>query len=143
MNVRPPPSGEKEILIQGLTQLCRKDAKITGIETLVDRITATSRFKPDSLDKALAGMSARVPADKRMPCAEMIRSALLYPEGLRIGSFVNALLWMNFGDTNSYGPGNPLVTFEAFKVWGGEIHAINAFFRILPKETQRGWPSAE
>ena len=53
------------------------------------------------------------------------------------------LLWMNFGDTNSYGPGNALVTFEAFKVWGGEIHAVNAFFRILPKDTQRGWPSAE
>jgi hypothetical protein len=53
------------------------------------------------------------------------------------------LLWMNFGDTNSYGPGNALITFEAFKVWGGEIHAINAFFRTQPKETQRGWPSAE
>ena len=172
--------------------------KITGIETLVDRITPTSRFKPDSLDNPLPGMSAPVPAGKRMPRAEMIRAALRYPEGLRIGSFVNAktpfakeayrvengtfiagvggprpnapglftqkimlhpdvkpsvaavdeeegivLLWMNFGDTHSYGPGNALVTFEAFKVWGGEIHAINAFFRILPKETQRGWPSAE
>ena len=53
------------------------------------------------------------------------------------------LLWMNFGDTNSYGPGNALVTFEAFKVWGGEIHAVNAFFRTMPKDTQRGWPSAE
>lgn len=31
------------------------------------------------------------------------------------------VLWMNFGDTNSYGAGN----------------------RILPKETQRGWPSTE
>ena len=143
-------------------------------------------------------MSAPVPAGKRMPRAEMIKAALRYPEGLRIGNFTDAktpfakeayrvengtfiagvggprpnapgmftqkimlhpdvkasvaavdeeegivLLWMNFGDTNSYGPGNALVTFEAFKVWGGEIHAINAFFRILPKETQRGWPSAE
>jgi hypothetical protein len=174
------------------------DRKITGIETLVDRITPNSRFKPDSLDKPPAGMSQAVPAGKRMPRAEMIRTALFYPEGLRIGSFVNAktpfakdayrvengtfiagagcprancteiltqkimvhadvkpsvaavdeeegivLLWMNFGDTNSYGPGNALVTFEAFKVWGGEIHAVNAFFRILPKDTQRGWPSAE
>lgn len=175
------------------------DRKITGIETLVDRITPTSRFKPDaSLDKPLVGMSDPVPAGKRMPRAEMIRAALLYPEGLRIGSFVNAktpfsteayrvengtfiagagcprancpglftqkimlhpdvkpsvaavdeeegivLLWMNFGDTHSYGPGNALVTFEAFKVWGGEIHAVNAFFRILPKDTERGWPSAE
>jgi hypothetical protein len=133
------------------------DQKITGIETLVDRITPNSRFKPDSLDKASAGMSGVVPAGKRMQRAEMIRGALLYPNGLRIGSFVHpdvkpsvaavdeeeglVLLWMNFGDTNSYGAGNALVTFEAFKVWGGEIHAINAFFRILPKDMQRGWPA--
>lgn len=174
------------------------DQKIAGIETLVDRVTPNSRFKPDSLEKPLPGMSAPVSGGQRMPRAEMIRTALYYPEGLRIGSFVNArtpfakegyrvengtfiageggprpnspglltqkimlhpdvkasvaavdeeagivLLWMNFGDTNSYGPGNALVTFEAFKVWGGEIHAINAFFRILPKDTRRGWPSAE
>jgi len=174
------------------------DQKITGIETLVDRVTPNSRFKPDMLDKPLPGMSEPVPGGKRMPRAEMIRTALLYPEGLRIGSFATAktpfakeayrtengtlvagqgcprancsdilnqkiilhpdvkasvaavdeeegivLLWMNFGDTGSYGPGNALVTFEAFKVWGGEIHAVNAFFRTLPKETQRGWPSAE
>jgi hypothetical protein len=172
--------------------------KITGIETLVDRIMPDSRFKPDSLEKPLPGMSAPVPAGKRMPRADMIKAALLYPEGLRIGNFTDAktpfakeayrvengtfiagvggprpnapgmftqkimlhpdvkasvaavdgeegivLLWMNFGFTNSYGPGNALVTLEAFKVWAGEIHAINAFFRILPKETQRGWPSAE
>lgn len=172
--------------------------KITGIETLVDRIMPNSRFKPDSLDNPLPGMSATVPAGKRTPRADMIQAALRYPEGLRIGNFTDAktpfakeayrvengafiagvggprpnapgmftqkimlhpdvkasvaavdeeegivLLWMNFGDTNSYGPGNALITFEAFKVWGGEIHAINAFFRTQPKETQRGWPSAE
>jgi hypothetical protein len=174
------------------------DRKITGVETLVDRLTPNSRFKPDSLEKPLGGMSAPVPADKRVPRAQMIAAALKYPEGLRIGNFTDAktpfskeayrvengmfiageggprpnapglftqkimlhpdvkasvaavdeeegivLLWMNFGDTNSYGPGNALVTFEAFKTWGGEIHAINAFFRILPKQTQRGWPAAD
>lgn len=174
------------------------DQKITGVETLVDRIMPNGKFKPDSLDNPLPGMSAPVPAGKKMPRAEMIKAALLYPEGLRIGNFTDAktpfakeayrvengsfiagvggpranapgmftqkimlhpdvkpsvaavdeeegivLLWMNFGDTNSYGPGNALITFEAFKVWGGEIHAINAFFRTQPKETQRGWPSAE
>ncbi len=53
------------------------------------------------------------------------------------------VLWMNFGFTDSYGPGKSLVTFEAFKVWGGEIHAINAFFRTLPLATSRNWPSAD
>jgi len=171
--------------------------KIAGIETQVYRVREQPTFKPpDSLDKPLVGMSAPVPAGQRMSRAEMIRIALTYTEGLRVGSFGKAdvpfakeayrmengaytsgegcpscppmlgpgghrhpdvkpsvavvdeeegivLLWMNFGDTNSYGPGNALVTFEAFKIWGGEIHAINAFFRILPKDTQRGWPSAE
>ncbi len=174
------------------------DRKITGIETLVDRILPNGRFQPNALEKALSGMSIPVPSGKRMPRAEMIRIAKFYPEGLRIGTFAdaktpfskeafrvengtfmagegcpkapcipiltqkiithpdvtvsvaavdeeegNVLLWMNFGDTNSYGPGNALVTFEAFKVWSGEIHAVNAFFRILPKDTQRGWVSAE
>lgn len=54
------------------------------------------------------------------------------------------VLWMNFGHTgNAYGVGNALVTFEAFKVWGGEIHAINAFFKGLPISTARFWPSAD
>ena len=49
------------------------------------------------------------------------------------------LLWMNFGDTNSYGPGNALIPFEAFKVYGGQIHAVQAFMKVLPKATERGW----
>lgn len=53
------------------------------------------------------------------------------------------LLWMNFGFTDSYGPGNALVTYEAFKIWGNEIHAINAFFAPLPISTPRAWPSAD
>ena len=54
------------------------------------------------------------------------------------------LLWMNFGHTgSSYGEGNALVTFEAFKVWGGQIHSINAFFKGLPISTSRFWPSAD
>lgn len=172
------------------------DQKIAGIETLINRVTATSKFQPDSLGKPLRKMNDPVPADKKMSRADLIKVALTYPEGLRIGSFPDAtpfakdayrvenglfiagegcprancpgmytqrvilhpnvvasvaavdeeagivLLWMNFGYTNSYGPNNALVTFEAFKIWGGEIQAINAFFRILPLETPRFWPSA-
>jgi hypothetical protein len=53
------------------------------------------------------------------------------------------LLWMNFGDTGSYEPGNALVTFEAFKVWGDQIHAINAFLTTLPQAVGRAWPSID
>ena len=49
------------------------------------------------------------------------------------------LLWMNFGDTGSYGAGNALVVYEAFKVWGGQIHAVEAFMKVMPAATRRGW----
>jgi hypothetical protein len=175
------------------------EGRITGVETLVQRITPEARFQPDgSLPRGMPGLNDPVPAGKAMPRAEMIKAALTYTEGLRIGNFTDAktpfapeayrvengmfiagagcprkdcpglftqkvmlhpdvkasvaavdeqnglvLLWMNFGDTNSYGPGNALITFEAFKVWGGQIHVINAFFRTQAKETQRGWPAAD
>jgi hypothetical protein len=85
----------------------------------------------------------------RANCGDILRQKImLHPDVKASVSAVDeeegiVLLWMNFGDTNSYGPGNALVTFEAFKVWGGEIHSVNAFFRTLPKDTQRGWPAAE
>ena len=50
-----------------------------------------------------------------------------------------ALLWMNFGDTGTYGAGNALIVFEAFKVFGGQIHAVEAFMKVMPKDTKRGW----
>jgi hypothetical protein len=150
-----------------------KDRRITGIETLVQRVTPEGRWQPTELGGPIRGMNDAVPAGKKMSRAEMIKVALTYPEGLRIGSFTDGktpfapgiyrvengvitagpgcgradcdmyaqrimlhpgivgnvaavdedagivLLWMNFGFTDSYGPGNALVTFEAFKVWGG------------------------
>jgi hypothetical protein len=188
--------GETQVLYSVVLHIAKR--KIGGIETLVFRVTPDVKFKPDRLDKPLPVMNDPVPADQRMSRAEMVRVAMTYVEGLRVGGFIKSntpfapeayrmengvrtagegcttstncvprtqkmmvhaeikasvaavdeeagivLLWMNFGDTHSYGPNNALVTFEAFKIWGGSIHAINAFFPFLPKETERGWPSAE
>lgn len=187
---------EPEAQLQYSLVLRIVDQKITGIETLINRVTPESRFQPDSLGQPLRKMNDPVPAGKRMARADLVRIALTYPEGLRIGNFADVtpfakdayrvengvfiagegcpratcpglysqrvilhpsvvasvaavdeesgivLLWMNFGFTNSYGPNNALVTFEAFKIWGGEIQAVNAFFRILGMETPRFWPSA-
>ncbi len=187
--------GENLALVSVLLHV--KDGRIGGIEQLVQRVAPGARLKPTELDKPIRGMNDPVPAGKRQSRESMIRTALTYTEGLRVGSFVDGgtpfapetyrvengailagegcgrdecgmyaqnlmvhpgiignvaavdeengvvLLWMNFGYTNSYGDGNALVTFEAFKVWGGQIHAINAFFRTLPVGTGRFWPSSD
>jgi hypothetical protein len=49
------------------------------------------------------------------------------------------LLRMNLGDTNSYGPGNALIVWEAFKVYGGQIHAVEAFMKVMPANLGSGW----
>ena len=172
------------------------DMKVAGIETLVQRVTAGGKFQPTELGKPIRGMNDPVPAGRKNSREEMIRIALTYPEGLRVGNFTDGgtpfaddsyrvengvitadqtdarrrmyeqniivhpgvipsvaavdeengivLLWMNFGHTgDSYGVGNALVTFEAFKVWGGKIRSVNAFFKGLPISTGRFWPSAD
>jgi len=187
--------GDTQVLLSVLLHVA--DGRIAGIETLVQRVAPGSRFQPTELGKPIRHMNDPVPAGKKQPRASMIKTALTYPEGLRIGNFTDGgtpfapetyrvengvitagegcgrpdcgmysqniilhpsitanvaavdeengvvVLWMNFGFTNSYGEGNALVTFEAFKVWGGEIHAINAFFRPLPLATARFWPSSD
>ena len=187
--------GDTQVLYSVVLHVANR--QIAGIETIVYRVPADAKQKPDQLGKPLPLMNDPVPAAKRMSRAEMERVALSYTQGLRIGSFAKAntpfapeayrvengiryagegcaskdcailtqkimlhpdikpsialvdeqagivLLWMNFGDTHSYGPNRALVTFEAFKIWAGQIHAVNAFFAFLPKETERTWPPAE
>jgi hypothetical protein len=50
-----------------------------------------------------------------------------------------ALLRMNFGETKAYGPGNALIVWEEFKVYGGQIHAVEAFMKITPASMGSGW----
>jgi hypothetical protein len=49
------------------------------------------------------------------------------------------LLRMNFGQTNSYGQGNALIVWEEFKVFAGQIHAVEAFMKIMPANMGSGW----
>jgi hypothetical protein len=186
--------GETQVLYSVLLHVA--GMKIAGIETLVQRVAAGGKFQPAELGKPIRGMNDPVPAGQRNSREEMIRIALTYPEGLRIGNFTDGgtpfadeayrvengvimadqadarrrmydqniivhpgviasvaavdeengtvLLWMNFGHTgDTYGVGNALVTFEAFKVWGGKIRSVNAFFKGLPISTGRFWPSSD
>jgi hypothetical protein len=49
------------------------------------------------------------------------------------------VLRMDFGDTGNYGADNALVVSEAFKVYGGQIHAVEAFMRVMKAGTPSGW----
>jgi hypothetical protein len=53
------------------------------------------------------------------------------------------LLWQNFGAGSVPGAGaaagNAIVTFEAFKVYGGKIHAAEAILELLPVGALSGW----
>jgi hypothetical protein len=49
------------------------------------------------------------------------------------------LLRMNFGPSDRYGAGNGLMVWEAFKVYGGEIHAVEAFMKVMPADAGSGW----
>ncbi|HET7608193.1 MAG TPA: hypothetical protein VFL84_05915 [Gammaproteobacteria bacterium] len=53
------------------------------------------------------------------------------------------LVWMDFGPGSLPGPPNApsrsLVTFEAFKIYGGQIHAVEAVFEGMPPNTPSGW----
>jgi hypothetical protein len=51
------------------------------------------------------------------------------------------LLYLDFGQTSRYGQGRKLVTFEAFKIYGGQIHAVNAVLRITSLNATSGWGS--
>lgn len=51
------------------------------------------------------------------------------------------LLRMNFGDTHSYGPGNAIIAWEAFKIYGGQIHTVSALMRRMPATSPSGWDS--
>jgi hypothetical protein len=49
------------------------------------------------------------------------------------------LLRINFGPADRYGVGNGLMVWEAFKVYGGQIHAVEAFMKIMPADAGSGW----
>ena len=51
------------------------------------------------------------------------------------------LLPMDFGAGSTRVAGNSLVVFEAFKIFGGQIHAVEAFMKNFPLGAPSGWDS--
>jgi hypothetical protein len=170
------------------------DRKINEIETQVTRKQSEGAlFAIDALQTTGPVMSTPPERSQLMSREDAIKTAMFYPAGLKIGSFVKVdapfaadayriengarsagkgcaragceniktqnvmehpglstrvigvdeelgivLLRMNFGQTKSYGEGNALIVWEAFKVYGGQIHGVEAFMKIMPVASGSG-----
>jgi hypothetical protein len=176
-------------------RLKERDGKIGEIETMVVPQDKDSLlFDPAGYQKGNVPMALMPPASEIGSRAEAIEIAMKYPEGLKVGSFVQVdtpfasdayriengihtagagctragceniktqkiiqhpgiqarvaavdaqlgivLLYLNFGNTQQYGAGRELLTFEAFKIYGGQIHAVNAVLRMASASVRSGW----
>ena len=52
------------------------------------------------------------------------------------------MLWLDFGPGSLMGAnaaGRSLVTFEGFKIYGGQMHAVEAVFKGMPLNSPTGW----
>jgi hypothetical protein len=49
------------------------------------------------------------------------------------------LLRMNFGPGATFDGNNTLDVWEAFKVYGGHVHAVEAFMEVTPIGASSGW----
>lgn len=176
-------------------RLKEHNGKISQIETMVVRNDKSALiFDPAGYQKGNEQMAFVPQASEIDPRAEAIKIAMKYPQGLKVGSFVQVdtpfasdayriengihtagagcaragceniktqkiiqhpgirariaavdaqlgivLLYLDFGNTKQYGPGRALVTFEAFKIYGGQIHAVNAVLRMASASAGSGW----
>jgi len=107
-------------------------------------VTVDAPFAPDAYrlenGRYTAGPPAANPASQNMKTQRIIAHPAITTHVAAVDEELGiVLLRMNFGDTGSYGPGNALIVWEAFKIYGGQIHAVEAFMRVMPASAGSGW----
>ena len=171
--------------------------KLSEIETMVVRSREEGLiFRPDNLNEPTDIMQYKPTVAERNSREEAIAAAKHYPDGLKIGSFVEidapfaegayrfengqtmagqgcperfkgceniktqkipklsdirarlaavdeemGIVWYRLDFGGGAREGNALIVWEAFKIWGGEIHAVEAFMEMMPKGADSGWDS--
>ena len=175
-----------------------EDQRITEIETMVVRNQSEGQiFDVAAVKTPNPAINVTPERSQLNTREEATRIAVLYPEGLKTGSFVTVdvpfatgayrfengrmmagpnctfaagcnniktqriprlagikhrvaavdeeqgIVWlrMDFGPGSLFGAnaGKSLVVFEAFKVYGGQIHAVEAFMEAAPQGASSGW----
>jgi hypothetical protein len=112
-------------------------------------VTANAAIAPDAyrfengVRMAGAGCTFQPPScvdmkNQRIPTLAGMRTRLI-----AVDEDMGVVLFMlRFGRGSLIGPqfeGKELVTFEAFKVYGGQIHAAEAVFKAAPIDASSGW----
>jgi hypothetical protein len=125
-----------------IAEFYTKGLKVGGTFEAVDAPFAPGAYRVEN-GTLMAGPGARagsenIKTQRITPHPDMDYRIAAVDEELGI-----VLMRLDFGDTNNYGAGNALTLFEAFKVYGGQIHAVEAFMRVMPKNTPSGWPNYE
>lgn len=202
LDVRQGVAGTHVLLLDGgapvlyQVRLRLASGKISEIDTTVVRNqTEGMIYRPENLKTASPAMNLMPEPSERNTREEMTRLALLYPAGLKIGSFVKAdtqfapdayrfengqlmagpkctfmpgcenikeqrlpvlsgivakvaavdeeqgIVWlrMSFGPGSLFGREGTLMVWEMFKIYGGKIHAVEAFMKAAPLGTGFGW----
>ena len=110
-----------------------------GSFVTVDSPFATDAYRLEN-GRYTAGPPATNPASRNIKAQNIMKHpAVTYRVAAVDEELGIVLLRLNFGDTNSYGPGNALTVWEAFKVYGGQLHAVEAFMEIMPATAGSGW----
>ena len=56
-----------------------------------------------------------------------------------MGRYGIVLLRMNFGPGSTFDGPNELDVWEAFKIYDGQIQAVEAYMEVVPSGTKSGW----
>lgn len=109
-------------------------------------VKANTPFAPDGY-RIENGIHTAGPGCKMKGCENIKTQDIITHPGVRarVAAYDRhlgiVLLYLDFGQTSRYGKGRKLVTFEAFKIYGGQIHAVNAVLRITSVGATSGWGS--
>src|SRR5262245_61165438 len=139
MAVVPEPSqrNSREEAIK-LAQFYPAGLKIWSFVT-VDAPFAPNAYRLEN-GRYTAGPPAANPASQNMKTQRIIAHPAITTRVAAVDEELGiVLLRMNFGDTGSYGSGNALIVWEAFKIYGGQIHAGEAFNGVMAAGGRSGW----
>jgi hypothetical protein len=139
MNVVPPPA---QLLSRSeairIAEFYPRGLKVGGSFAAVDAPFALEAYRLEN-GGLMAGPGARAGGENIRTQRIIAHPDMNYRIAAVDEELGIVLMRMDFGDTKSYGPGNALTLFEAFKVYDGKIHAVEAFMRVMKAGTPSGW----